>query len=196
MKNALGTSTPLLSFIILPFHLAPGVATLREAKSLSNVKSLSPLSIDFIAKSVSPSTPAKLYEYAHVPILPEPPAAITAFSTSSNIFGQFPFSSSENSIPNAPGYPIVGDGKSASIKYPPYAAICFNKGSVWASFVAKNAMSLPYFFTQFGTCSNINCCAPGTPTSLSGSGADISIYSIPKSLAVCSIIALLLEIVS
>ena len=52
------------------------------------------------------------------------------FRVRGDILEIFPASSSENSIPNAPGYPIVGDGKSASMKYPPWAAICFNKGSV------------------------------------------------------------------
>ena len=55
-------STPLLFFIKLPFHLEPGVAISRDAKTLSNVKSLSPVSIDFTAKSAKPSSPEKLYE--------------------------------------------------------------------------------------------------------------------------------------
>ena len=96
-------------------------------------------------------------------------------------------------IPKAPGYPIVGDGKSASTKYPPSSAILFNNGSVWASFVAKKATFLPYLFNQLGTCSNIYCWAPATPTSLTGSGAETSINSIPKSLAASAIIFLLLD---
>ena len=84
---------------------------------------------------------------------------------------------------------IKGDGRSGSIKIAPYLATCLRSGSVWASFVQKNAVFLPYLPTQAGTFSRINCCAPATPTSLTGSGAVSKAYFNPKSLQASSKIA-------
>ena len=45
---------------------------------------------------------------------------------------------------------VLGEGRSGSTKIAPSSATLFNKGSVCASFVQKNAVSLPYFSTQAG----------------------------------------------
>ncbi len=55
---------------------------------------------------------------------------------------------------------------------------------------------MPYFFTQIGTFSSMNCWAPTTPTSLVGSGAVSKTNLRPRSLQASSMIILRRVVVS